>query len=312
MKPGLSLARIGVRPIRRPTSVVAASAASRGRSAVATTSTSFISAGGLKKCMPTTRSGSGTSAAIVGHRQRGGVAGEDRLRAAGRRPARRTARASAPGPRAPPRSPGRSRRARRGSAAAPTRPPAASASSSLQQPLRGALRQRLAQPLAPRLQRRRDRVVQPRLVAAEAGDLGDPGAHRAGADDADPARRVTGPRTSARASRGRPACPRPGPRSPSPARRGGARSRGRRESAVSSAASTACLARRAAIGGRSATVARQLQRLLSQSPLLDDLVDQAQLAAPRRRRSGARSARTPSPAACRSRGPGAGCRRRRG
>ena len=33
-------------------------------SAVATTSTSFISAGGLKKCMPTTRSGSGTPAAI--------------------------------------------------------------------------------------------------------------------------------------------------------------------------------------------------------------------------------------------------------
>ena len=56
MKPGLSLARIGVRPIRRPTSVLASSAAAE-ESAVATTSTSFISAGGLKKCMPTTRSG---------------------------------------------------------------------------------------------------------------------------------------------------------------------------------------------------------------------------------------------------------------
>ena len=81
-KPGLSLARIGVRPIRSATSVVAASACSEERSA-ATTSTSFISAGGLKKCMPTTRSGSGTSAAISVTAQRGGVGGEDRLRAAG-------------------------------------------------------------------------------------------------------------------------------------------------------------------------------------------------------------------------------------
>ncbi len=64
MKPGLSLARIGVRPMREPTSVVAARASSL-ESAVATTSTSFISAGGLKKCMPTTRSGPGVSAAIA-------------------------------------------------------------------------------------------------------------------------------------------------------------------------------------------------------------------------------------------------------
>ena len=64
MKPGLSLARIGVRPMRRPTSVVAASASSED-SAVATTSTSSISAGGLKKCMPTTRSGPGVSVAIA-------------------------------------------------------------------------------------------------------------------------------------------------------------------------------------------------------------------------------------------------------
>ncbi len=64
MKPGLSLARIGVRPIRLPTSVVASSAAAAA-SSVATTSTSFISAGGLKKCMPTTRSRCGTRAAIA-------------------------------------------------------------------------------------------------------------------------------------------------------------------------------------------------------------------------------------------------------
>ncbi len=64
MKPGLSLARIGVRPMRAPTSVVASSAPG-AESAVATTSTSFISAGGLKKCMPTTRSRFGTPAAIA-------------------------------------------------------------------------------------------------------------------------------------------------------------------------------------------------------------------------------------------------------
>ena len=65
-------------------------------------------------------------------------------------------------------------------------------------------------------------------------------------------RLVIGPRNSACASRGRPACPRRGPRSPSPARRGGARARGRPLSPVSSAASTACLASRAASGGRGA------------------------------------------------------------
>jgi hypothetical protein len=62
-KPGVSLARIGVLPIATATAVVAASASSDERSA-ATTSTSFINTGGLKKCMPTTRSGWGTPAAI--------------------------------------------------------------------------------------------------------------------------------------------------------------------------------------------------------------------------------------------------------
>ena len=63
MKPGLSLARIGVRRIRSTTSVVASSA-SEEESAVATTSTSFIRVGGLKKCIPTTRSGPGVRAAM--------------------------------------------------------------------------------------------------------------------------------------------------------------------------------------------------------------------------------------------------------
>ncbi len=63
MKPGLSLARIGVRRIRSTTSVVASSASGE-ESAVATTSTSFIRVGGLKKCIPTTRSGPGVRAAM--------------------------------------------------------------------------------------------------------------------------------------------------------------------------------------------------------------------------------------------------------
>ncbi len=101
MKPGLSLARIGVRPMRVPTSAVASSASGE-ESAVATTSTSFISAGGLKKCMPTTRSRWGTSAAIA-------VTGSEEVLlariACGPQASARAAnsRASARGPRAPPR-----------------------------------------------------------------------------------------------------------------------------------------------------------------------------------------------------------------
>jgi hypothetical protein len=63
-KPVESRARMGVRPIRSATPVVAARASSE-LSSPATTSTSSISAGGLKKCMPTTRSGPGTAEAIA-------------------------------------------------------------------------------------------------------------------------------------------------------------------------------------------------------------------------------------------------------
>ena len=64
MNPGASVQRTGVRPIRSATSTVAASAGSAVDSP-ATTSTSFISAGGLKKCMPQIRSGRAASAAIA-------------------------------------------------------------------------------------------------------------------------------------------------------------------------------------------------------------------------------------------------------
>ena len=100
----------------------------RSRSA-ATTSTSFISAGGLKKCMPTTRSGCGTPAAIAVDRAARRCWWRGSPRARRPRPARRRARASARASPAPPRSPGRSRPARRGSVAVssrvarPLRPP---------------------------------------------------------------------------------------------------------------------------------------------------------------------------------------------
>ena len=61
--PGVSWQRIGVFPIRSPN----ANAVSNGSSAVSsarTISTSGISGAGLKKCMPTTRSGRVVAAAI--------------------------------------------------------------------------------------------------------------------------------------------------------------------------------------------------------------------------------------------------------
>ena len=62
-KPGPSPASITWRPIARPSARVVSSAASPDCSP-ATTSTSSITGAGLKKCMPTTRSGPGTPAAI--------------------------------------------------------------------------------------------------------------------------------------------------------------------------------------------------------------------------------------------------------
>ena len=155
---------------------------------------------------------------------------------------------------------------------------AASASAaSLQRPRCDALRERRraaarARARAPPGPGRGGSVSKP----PSAGELRDPGAHRPGADDADPLdATLTGPGTRGGASRGRPACPRPGPRSPSRARTGAARARARRVSAVSSAASTACLASRAASGGRSATVCGELDRLRRASRrFAGDLVDE--------------------------------------
>ena len=62
-KPGVSWHRIGRFPSRSPTANAASTASSAERSA-RTISTSGMSGAGLKKCMPTTRSGEDTAAAI--------------------------------------------------------------------------------------------------------------------------------------------------------------------------------------------------------------------------------------------------------
>ena len=62
-KPGVSWQRIGVLPIRSP-SVNAVSKGSSSVSSARTISTSGINGAGLKKCMPTTRSGVDVAAAI--------------------------------------------------------------------------------------------------------------------------------------------------------------------------------------------------------------------------------------------------------
>ena len=62
MKPGPSAASITCLPIASPGGRAAATASGAGASP-ATTSSSRIFCGGLKKCMPTTRSGAGTPAA---------------------------------------------------------------------------------------------------------------------------------------------------------------------------------------------------------------------------------------------------------
>ena len=76
------------------------------------------------------------------------------------------------------------------SASSPAREPAArraaSASASRPAATLGAASQVRAQALDPALERLGVRVVEQRLVAAETGQLGDPGAHRPGARDSDP------------------------------------------------------------------------------------------------------------------------------
>ena len=160
--------------------------AARGRSP-ATNSTSFIRAGGLKKCIPQIRSGSRRVGGDLGHRQRRGVGGEHRGGRAGglepgeepalqreilrerldHQPARRQL--------IEPRDRDQACSRARGFALAPA-------------PAIDAALEPGAQPLAAALERLRVGVVEERLEAGQAGELGDPGAHRAGAGDPDRAR----------------------------------------------------------------------------------------------------------------------------
>ena len=202
------------------------------------------------------------------------------------------------------------RSGRCGAAPAPPRPPPRSSGRARR---RGAGR---CGDLDPALERLAVEVVEDGLVAAERGDLGDPGAHRPGADDPDPAALGTltqRPRSRAFASRGRPASPRPGPRSPSRPRTGGARPRRPAVSPVSSAVRTASFARRAASGGRRAITCGELHRLRRASSLLaGHLVDEAHLVRLLGAEAAAGQDQLHRPLPCRRSGPAAGCRRRRG
>ena len=183
MKPGLSLARIGVRPMRRPTSVVASSAC-RGGVGGGDDLDQLHQRRRVEEVHADDALGARHPAAIA-------VIGSEEVLLArivcGPQASARAAKSS----RFRARSSGAASTTRSHSArsarlwAPPARLLAVSASASLQS-LRRALVQAVVELLQARLQGGGDRVIEPGLVAAERGDLGDPGAHRAGADDADP------------------------------------------------------------------------------------------------------------------------------
>ena len=77
--PGESRTSMTSFPMRRPTARADARASGEVCSAL-TSSRSFITGGGLKKCIPTTRAGLPEPAGDLGQRQRGGVGGQDGVR----------------------------------------------------------------------------------------------------------------------------------------------------------------------------------------------------------------------------------------
>ena len=187
MKPISSAARTGVRPMRSA-SAVTASAASALVSSPGTTSTSRIRTGGLKKCMPQTRSGRSTSAAIaVTESEEVFVASTaSGPQAAASRPKTSRFTASDSGAASTTNSqPDRS--SSRG--AASSRAEAASASSRVQRPRSAPFDEPGPQAFLAGAERIGIGVVQEGLVASEAGELGDPGAHRARPGDSDPSDR---------------------------------------------------------------------------------------------------------------------------
>ncbi len=182
-KPGESEHLITVRSMRSATSVAAASVTSSVRSP-ATTSTSLISAGGLKKCIPQIRSGRSLLAAIsVTAREEVFVASTAAgPQAASRRANNARFKASSSGAASITNSQSVSPSM---DSATASRAIASAASSALQRP-RSAPRARSARSRSrPAGERLRLRIVERDLEPAEAGQLGDPGAHRPGAGDAD-------------------------------------------------------------------------------------------------------------------------------
>ena len=192
-KPGPSTASITTLPIASPVARASARASSED-SSPATTSSSRISGAGLKKCIPTTRSGRLAALAIavtsseevfVASTHSSETTSSDscleqlllELEALGGGLDHELAR----------------RQVARARRAGSSRSAAAVASSSLQRP-RSAPRSRW--PLicsSPALERLGERVVQQRPRPGQAGELGDPGAHRAGAGDADRVRALRRP-----------------------------------------------------------------------------------------------------------------------
>ena len=178
-KPGPSPASITWRPIARPSSRVVSSAASPDCSP-ATTSTSFITGAGLKKCMPTTRSGPGTPAAIS-------VTLSDEVLVASTQSSRTTSATLPNSERLSSSDSGAasitmSASASAASSGAASTGPAAPASS---RPFSTSRSSRSAIPASPRSSAVGVGVVDERARARRRGELRDAGAHRAGAEDPD-------------------------------------------------------------------------------------------------------------------------------
>ena len=199
------------------------------------------------------------------HPQRGGVGGEDRSRARRPRPgAAKQLAASAPGPPAPPRSTS-SQPAQLAELGSPSRIRSTGGAAVVVAPAAafGALVESSSpQPSAPASSAARARVVEERLVAAQAPRPGRcprpivPAPRTPIAGDASPALELGLALLEEGLHPLDPVLGRHRPSNSAPLLL-----EARAESVVSSAASTACLARRAASGGRSATVPRQLDRL---------------------------------------------------
>ena len=189
------------------------------------TSSSRISGGGLKKCMPTTFSGRAAAPASE-------VTGIDEVLVASTASRPHTSDSRANSSRL---SSGRSGRRldhelTRPAPRGPRPARAALAALRRRRALLDPAREAAPNALRAALERLRHGVVEQRPHPGGAAELGDPGAHRPGADHAEDAigLPLTARGTPACASRGRRSSPPPDPRWPSRARRGGAPGRARR------------------------------------------------------------------------------------